>query len=137
MHVLCRKWLVFFLYTLRAVKYSYINFSTGICRNLFLYTPQCKQIYIFWYDNTFWCNKVRLVQCPFPYSNEMNIQFERSNYGISVSMSNRIVNGNIKILINDLGLGRDWLTYTEHINNNPLLFSNQHLIRNEGSKLKI
>ena len=43
----------------------------------------------------------------------------------------------IKILINDLGLGRDWLTYTEHINNNPLLFSNQHLIRNEGSKLKI
>ena len=40
MHVLCRKRLVFFLYSLRAAIYLYVKFSTGICRDLFLYSPQ-------------------------------------------------------------------------------------------------
>ena len=41
----------------------------------------------------------------------------------------------IQVLIKNLGFERDWLTYTEYIKNNPLLFSNQSIIRNEGSKV--
>ena len=41
----------------------------------------------------------------------------------------------IQVLIKNLGFERDWLTYTEYIKNNPSLFSNQSIIRNEGSKV--
>ena len=41
----------------------------------------------------------------------------------------------IKILINKVGFGRDWRTYTRFIEDNQNLFKNQQIIRNEGSKL--
>tara|TARA_B100001175_G_C19513800_1_gene645737 strand:+ start:2363 stop:3103 length:741 start_codon:yes stop_codon:yes gene_type:complete len=41
----------------------------------------------------------------------------------------------IKVLINNLGFGRDWGTYTRFIDDNQYLFKNQQIIRNEGSKL--
>lgn len=40
----------------------------------------------------------------------------------------------IKILINKVGFGRDWWTYTKFIEDNQNLFKNQQIIRNEGSK---
>ena len=41
----------------------------------------------------------------------------------------------IKVLINKLGLGKDWLTYARYIQTNPFLFKNQKIKRNEGSIL--
>jgi spore coat polysaccharide biosynthesis protein SpsF (cytidylyltransferase family) len=41
----------------------------------------------------------------------------------------------IKVLIKKLGFGRDWLTYAEFIKDNQSLFTNQNIIRNEGSKV--
>ncbi len=42
----------------------------------------------------------------------------------------------IKTLIDTLGCNLDWLSYTNFIINNPQLFSNQKIIRNEGSKMQ-
>lgn len=41
----------------------------------------------------------------------------------------------IETLINKLGCNLDWLSYTKYILENPNLFSNQKIIRNEGSKI--
>jgi spore coat polysaccharide biosynthesis protein SpsF (cytidylyltransferase family) len=41
----------------------------------------------------------------------------------------------IKTLINKLGCNLDWLSYTNFIIDNPELFSNQIIIRNEGRKI--
>ena len=42
----------------------------------------------------------------------------------------------IKTLIDKLGCNLDWLSYTNFIIDNPQLFSNQKIIRNEGSKMQ-
>lgn len=38
----------------------------------------------------------------------------------------------IKLLINKIGFYSDWKTYADFIINNPLLFDNQKIVRNEG-----
>lgn len=40
----------------------------------------------------------------------------------------------VKILIDELGVGKDWKTYADFILNNPDKFDNQAIIRNEGFK---
>ena len=42
----------------------------------------------------------------------------------------------LKIIIKKNGIDNDWLTYTNFILNNPRLFSNQKIVRNQGSKKK-
>ena len=39
----------------------------------------------------------------------------------------------IKILVHNLGTNNNWRVYTDFILNNPDLFFNQEIIRNEGS----
>ena len=42
----------------------------------------------------------------------------------------------IKTLVNQLGIDKDWKTYKNFIKQNPSLFKNQGIIRNEGSLIK-